>query len=207
MWETHEFEQHRFDTVLCCSLCPRRLFNSFSTEEEGNGHLNTAHGRGLEKKAPGFPLGLYKQRKPHEAASLSCPLCLCVPGTSRRNFVTHVSKHIESIALAALPRDNGSDSESGSDARSVTTASSDHASDDGHSPVGSPAPGTMGRSSTQQDTTLQPSTTPVPQPQIGRVEAPPPPAPGQPAHVPVRSLPCSKISYLITISSPPLQHG
>ncbi|KAN0095885.1 SNF5 domain containing protein [Hyaloscypha variabilis] len=54
------------------------------------------------------------------------------------------------------------------------------------SSVGTPAPGSMGPPSTpgQQNTTLQPSTTPVPQGQIGRVEAPPPPAPGQPAHVP-----------------------
>ncbi|PMD42143.1 hypothetical protein L207DRAFT_306462 [Hyaloscypha variabilis F] len=205
MWETHEFEEHRFDTVLCCSLCPSSLTSSFLTEEEGNEHLKSAHGRGLEKKAPGIPLGLYKQRKPHEAASISCPLCLCVPGTSRRNFVTHVSKHIESIALAALPRENGSDSESGSDARSVTTGSSDHASDYGQeygrvpdsdaaelnvnraqSPVGTPVSGTMDPASMpgQQNTTLQPLITPVPLGQIGRVEAPPPPAPGKPAHIP-----------------------
>jgi SWI/SNF-related matrix-associated actin-dependent regulator of chromatin subfamily B member 1 len=57
------------------------------------------------------------------------------------------------------------------------------------SSVGTPVPGSMGPPSTpgQQNTTLQPSTTPVPQGQIGRVEAPPPPAPGQPAHVPVRT--------------------
>ena len=61
------------------------------------------------------------------------------------------------------------------------------------SSVGTPVPGAMGPPSTpgQQNTTLQPSTTPVPQGQIGRVEAPPPPAPGQPAHVPVSIFSCS----------------
>ncbi|KAH8747795.1 hypothetical protein BGZ57DRAFT_835767, partial [Hyaloscypha finlandica] len=116
MWETHEFDQHRFDTVLCCSVCS----SSFPMEER-EGHLQAAHGILLEKKALATSLGLYEQRKPHEAASLSCPLCLCVPGKSRRNFVTHVGKHMESVALAVLPRENGSDSESDSDIGSIIT--------------------------------------------------------------------------------------
>jgi hypothetical protein len=43
----------------------------------------------------------------------SCPLCLEVPGKSQRYFATHVGKHMEAIALAALPRDDDfTDSES-----------------------------------------------------------------------------------------------
>ena len=55
------------------------------------------------------------------------------------------------------------------------------------SSVGTPVPGSMGPPSTPglQNQILQPSTTPVPQGQIGRVDAPPPPGPGQAAHVPV----------------------
>ncbi|KAE8454106.1 hypothetical protein EG329_005029 [Mollisiaceae sp. DMI_Dod_QoI] len=54
------------------------------------------------------------------------------------------------------------------------------------SALGTPAPGSMGPPSTPgvQNQTLQASTTPVPQGQIGSVDAPPPPPPGQPAHVP-----------------------
>jgi len=54
------------------------------------------------------------------------------------------------------------------------------------SALGTPVPGTMGPPSTPgtQNQQLQPSTTTAPQGQIGRVDAPPPPAPGQPAHVP-----------------------
>jgi ankyrin repeat protein len=121
MWETHEFDQHRFDTVLCCSVCS----SSFPMEERED-HLQVAHGILLEKKALVTSLGFYEQRKPHEAASLSCPLCLCVPGESRRNFVTHVGKHMESVALAALPRENDSDSESDSDIGSAITTSDVH---------------------------------------------------------------------------------
>jgi SWI/SNF-related matrix-associated actin-dependent regulator of chromatin subfamily B protein 1 len=56
-------------------------------------------------------------------------------------------------------------------------------------PGQTPAHGAMGPPSTPGVTnqTLQASTTPVPQGQIGRIDAPPPPLPGQPAHVPVRS--------------------
>jgi SWI/SNF-related matrix-associated actin-dependent regulator of chromatin subfamily B protein 1 len=55
--------------------------------------------------------------------------------------------------------------------------------------VGTPAQGSMGPPSTPglQNQQLAPSTTPMPQGQIGRVPAPPPPAPGQPPHAPVSS--------------------
>ena len=55
--------------------------------------------------------------------------------------------------------------------------------------LGTPAPGSMGPPSTPglQNQQLAPSTTPLPTGQIGRIDAPPPPAPGQPQHTPVRS--------------------
>src|ERR1700709_1502305 len=78
MWETHEFKQHHLDTILFCSHCP----SIFPTKEEAHSHLRGAHGILLEEKAHGVSLGFYEQREPHEAASLSCPLCFCVPGKS-----------------------------------------------------------------------------------------------------------------------------
>lgn len=56
------------------------------------------------------------------------------------------------------------------------------------SALGTPAPGSMGPPSTPglQNQTLQATTTPaVPQAQIGSIDAPPPPLPGQPALTPV----------------------
>jgi son of sevenless-like protein len=47
--------------------------------------------------------------------SAKCPLCLKTPGESRRAYVSHVSKHMESIALGALPRESGGETESDSD--------------------------------------------------------------------------------------------
>ena len=43
-----------------------------------------------------------------------CPLCRIVVGKPRRAFVKHVGRHMEEIALMALPRDVEEDSEEGS---------------------------------------------------------------------------------------------
>ena len=40
-----------------------------------------------------------------------CPLCQVVLGKPRREFVKHVGRHMEEIALMALPRENDEDSE------------------------------------------------------------------------------------------------
>jgi son of sevenless-like protein len=47
--------------------------------------------------------------------SAKCPLCLKPAGETRRAYVSHVSKHMESIALGALPRESGGETESDSD--------------------------------------------------------------------------------------------
>lgn len=59
---------------------------------------------------------LAEKRMHQVAESLVCPLCLCTPGKSRRHFITHVAKHMEGIALAALPRTNTFDLESDNEA-------------------------------------------------------------------------------------------
>lgn len=47
----------------------------------------------------------YKTRaKPAE--NEECPLCHVMLGKPRREFVKHVGRHMEEIALMALPRDN-----------------------------------------------------------------------------------------------------
>ena len=44
----------------------------------------------------------------------ACPLCKAIPGKSQRNFAKHVGRHMETIALAALPRAFEDDSDEGS---------------------------------------------------------------------------------------------
>jgi ankyrin repeat protein len=52
-----------------------------------------------------------EKEKPKDLSNTSCPLCLVIPGGTRRSFMTHVGKHMEEIALAALPREPDSDDE------------------------------------------------------------------------------------------------
>ena len=63
--------------------------------------------------------------------SRECPLCKIKPGRSRRNFVTHVGRHMESIALAVLPHDPGDDS----DGESVTSTNDRADLSDGEKPL------------------------------------------------------------------------
>jgi len=50
-----------------------------------------------------------EQRQEALNSQQECPLCRTTGWTSRRAFVTHVGKHLETIALASLPREAESD--------------------------------------------------------------------------------------------------
>ena len=49
--------------------------------------------------------------RPKAAEKEKCPLCLTIPGMSRRNFAKHVGQHMEEIALSALPHGEVDDSD------------------------------------------------------------------------------------------------
>jgi hypothetical protein len=118
LWEAHEFSQHRVDRTWTCSECPR----SFAVPDQWRKHLEDNHQTHFNDSQYEIVANMAEQRKTQATESLQCPLCLCIPGKSRRNFVTHVGKHMESIALAALPRENASESESDQDsATSIQT--------------------------------------------------------------------------------------
>ena len=73
--------------------------------EEWHRHLVNVHK--VVSKDPGYPLDshFFEVLEAAPVESMVCPLCLKIPGKSRRDFATHVGKHMEDIALAALPRD------------------------------------------------------------------------------------------------------
>jgi hypothetical protein len=48
------------------------------------------------------------------AREQKCPFCLTVPGDTKRTFASHVGKHMQDIALAALPLFADSDSDDAS---------------------------------------------------------------------------------------------
>lgn len=109
LWEDHEFSQHRFNKNWACSSCSFKT----PTSEAYCEHLQVTHNLSLSDDQYQIATRSAEVREPQHIELQNCPLCLEVPGKSRRNFVTHVGKHMESIALAALPRDEEStDSES-----------------------------------------------------------------------------------------------
>jgi len=57
------------------------------------------------------------------AESQTCLMCLKGAIKTRKEFVTYVAKHMESIALAALPRESDLDTSSESDRGSNSTLS------------------------------------------------------------------------------------
>ena len=56
----------------------------------------------------------YQNHNCKRAEEEECPLCRVVLGNPRRAFVKHVSRHMEDIALMALPRNADEDSETSS---------------------------------------------------------------------------------------------
>ena len=67
-------------------------------------HAKSSHGRQQATVTwqTNMDWALDKQENPAEHEQ--CPLCCSTPGGSRRVFVNHVARHMEQVALLALPR-------------------------------------------------------------------------------------------------------
>ena len=105
-WADHELSKHRIDQFWDCPECSNKSSSAVDWEE----HLLTIHQRLYSQpKLQILKQTAYKpQSRPVE--SEECPLCRVVLGKSRRAFVKHVGRHMEEIALVALPRENLEDS-------------------------------------------------------------------------------------------------
>ena len=111
LWKEHEFAHHRYSRVWVCPECPQSL----SSLENWKIHVNSAHDvlfSGAQYKAM---MAVVEHKIPQAVESLQCPLCLSLPKNSRKHFTTHVAKHMERIALAALPREAEIDTDDASD--------------------------------------------------------------------------------------------
>ena len=109
-WADHEFQEHRLNRYWACSECSRKSCSILDWEH----HLDDVHN--LKFSGP----DLVAARKnacrisPKRAEEEQCPLCQVILGKPRRAFVKHVSRHMEDIALMALPGNAEEDSETGS---------------------------------------------------------------------------------------------
>lgn len=93
-----------------CLQCSETL----NSPDAWKDHFSSSHGTLFSESEFRLCLKIAEKRTPHHIDRQQCPLCLAFPCGSQRNFISHVGKHMESIALAALPRDEDSGSESDS---------------------------------------------------------------------------------------------
>lgn len=109
-WADHEFQEHRLNRYWACPGCSKKSCSIPDWEH----HLDDVHNLKF------FGPDLLEARKnachisPKRAEEEQCPLCQVVLGKPRRAFVKHVSRHMEDIALMALPSNAEEDSETDS---------------------------------------------------------------------------------------------
>ena len=107
-WAEHEFLMHRFETVYNCRDCSK----SFTTEPDFLQHQAKDHKMDSLKHAQALALATAARKTVlFSITDQECPLCHEGKWESQRKFVAHVCRHMEEIALSALPQDIGSSSD------------------------------------------------------------------------------------------------
>ncbi len=105
VWSEHEFQQHRVKESYKCSDCGQE----FGSRDLFIRHLEVDHHLLMNNKQQAAVLSAARCSVAPSWATQQCPLCLQQGWLSRRQFDTHVARHMEEIALASLPRDDEDD--------------------------------------------------------------------------------------------------
>ena len=84
--------------------CPECTYVD-STAPKLEEHLHRYHGEAITLAQLPLVVSAAEIKRPLPIEDQECPLCKFIPGKSQRNFVKHVGRHMESVALAVLPRD------------------------------------------------------------------------------------------------------
>ena len=110
-WADHELLEHRYDMMWNCPECSEKFAGTSDWEQ----HLHEMHQRIFTGSQLHGARITASQVHPRPAETEECPLCRVVLGKPRRTFVKHVARHMEEIALMALPRSIEEDSDGSSD--------------------------------------------------------------------------------------------
>lgn len=106
LWEDHEFTSHRHRKFYRCGRCEPVFETIYSFEE----HVRAIHcdlDKNVREWILTHPLTTLVEGKIEEE---ECNLCQQNGFKDRRSFVTHVSRHLEQVALVSLPASmNGED--------------------------------------------------------------------------------------------------
>ncbi|KAL8782763.1 MAG: hypothetical protein Q9195_009578 [Heterodermia aff. obscurata] len=105
-WADHEFNEHRMHRMWSCPKCQ---FES-STSTDWLDHLRDRHQQQFSESlaSAASATACRKISKPVEEEK--CLLCDKYPSTTRRALVAHIGKHMEEVAMMALPKDHTDDS-------------------------------------------------------------------------------------------------
>ena len=109
-WAEHEFSQHRITQSWSCPKCPQ----AFNNVPRWQNHIQERHCLFLSDRNLNIAKDMACKTEATRIEDDECPLCRIVLGKPRRAFVKHVGRHMEEIALMALPRNVEEDSEEGS---------------------------------------------------------------------------------------------
>lgn len=99
-WAEHEFNEHRVVRSWCCGKCPYKGKN----RQDMNEHLLMQHENTISSMVMPALLQATEVKVPIPVEEQFCPLCMEYPGKTRRQFTTHLARHLEAIALAVLPK-------------------------------------------------------------------------------------------------------
>jgi hypothetical protein len=107
-----EYEQHlakhEFMRVMMCAHCSHVEKDIHQLYR----HLHSAHQSETEKKTPEGKLRDFRWKRIRRNLNIQpCPFCAEIPGM--KDFVQHVIRHCEEIALSSLSQGIGEDSEDG----------------------------------------------------------------------------------------------
>ncbi|KAL9616494.1 MAG: hypothetical protein Q9160_008637 [Pyrenula sp. 1 TL-2023] len=118
-WVQHEIDHHLSSLIYRCPRCE----DIIDTKDELLHHMEESHDTVIENFRSAI-LAKAQVIEQRPASDAECQLCHQTSFTNNREYATHVGKHLEEIALIALPRADDSDD---SDDESSDTGDSDEA--------------------------------------------------------------------------------
>ena len=116
-WADHEFTEHRIIRSWSCPECAKQC----ESEQEWDVHLEEYHQQTFSGPKYQVALSMACNTLERPVSSEACPLCQVIPGKARGEFVKHVGRHMEEIALMALPPEDEDTEEDEQDTDSVST--------------------------------------------------------------------------------------
>ena len=116
-WADHECSKHRNTRLWKCPDCPQE-FHEVSGWEQ---HLQERHCLFFSGTKLQVAKNMALKTEAKCTENDECPLCRIVVGNPRRGFVKHVGRHMEEIALMALPPNVEDDTEEGSSSSEHTS--------------------------------------------------------------------------------------